>query len=154
MSNTYDTSLLPPAAQTHLKAVEDRLAEYVLKMAPGRPITEKDGAFQQRQLWHGVMNFLLKQETPVFLAGWSIFLDVVAEHRKDCFSPGYIHRFRESTQLTLEERRNFERLIHLAVMTSDPKARTLALKQIDMHQILARLPSEDMRQKIIAFYQL
>lgn len=153
MSN-FSSSLLPPEAQTILLTVEDRLNTYIEKMGPGVRITETDGAFQQQQLWNGVINFLLQQPPQVFMAGWQLFLGKVLEHRKGCFSPMYINRFRENLKLPLDQRRNFERLVHLAYTTCDPKARVLSMKQIDMKQILATLPREDMRQKIIAFYAL
>lgn len=154
MSNTFQTSLLPPEAQTNLKAVEDRLKDYVAKMSPGQPITNVEGSLQQKQLWQGVILFLLKQPAPVFLQGWAMFLQVVLDNRKGAFSPMYVNRFREELKLPIDDRRNFERLIHLAYTTCEPKARPLSMRQIDMGQILAMLPSEEMRQKIIAYYQL
>lgn len=152
MSNEFPSSLLPPQFQTMLKGVQDRLEEYVSKMSPGQKISSGDGAFQQRQLWQGVIYALLQQPPNVFIEGWSYFLSVVNAHRKGCFSPAYMNRFREDTRMTIEDRKNFERLLHLAYTTCDPSSRQLALRQIDMNQILARLPTEDMRQKIIAFY--
>lgn len=153
MSN-FSSSLLPPQSQTTLLAVQDRLKTYIEAMSPGVRITSTDGAFQQLQLWRGVISFLLQQPAPVFIAGWGIFLEKVLEHRKGCFSPAYINRFREELKLPLADRRNFERLIQLAYTTCDPKARPLVSKQIDMNQILSMLPSEDQRQKIVAFYKL
>ena len=154
MSNPFTNAMLPPEAQTLLSAVKDRLAEYVDKMAPARPISKGDGAFQQTQLWRGVIKFLLGLEDQTFQVGWAYFLSVVLEHRNGCFGPAYVNRFREGLQLTIEERRNYERLLHLAYVTADPTARVLSMKQIDMNQILARLPSETLRQKLIAFYRL
>ncbi len=156
MSNTFstNTALFPPEQQIILQAVQDRLDEYVLKMAPGRPISSADGSFQQRQLWQGVILALLKLPAPSFLAGWTSFLNFVNVHRKGAFSPAYIHRFREETQLGMSDRRNFERLLHLAYVSADPGTRALAMKQVDMHQILSMLPSEDMRQKFVEFYSL
>lgn len=154
MSNLVNTALMGPEAMTVLRTVEDRLATYVDTMAPGKPINSQDGAFQQRQLWQGVINFLLNQSAPIFLAGWDIFLKVVDENRQGCFSPAYIHRFREETNLGVIDRRNYERLIHLAYVTSSAGARKLSLKQIDMRHVLASLPKEDQRQKLVAFYEI
>jgi len=153
MSN-FNSALLPPEAQILLQTVQDRLNQYIEKMSPGVRITETDGAFQQQQLWNGVIYFLLQQPPQIFVAGWTLFLQKVLEHRTGCFSPMYINRFRENLKLPLDQRRNYERMVHLAYTTCDPKARTLSMKQIDMHQILSMLPREDMRQKIIAFYSL
>lgn len=146
--------LFPPEFQIQLQAAQDRLDEYVIKMAPGRPISSADGAFQQRQLWQGVILQLLKQPGPVFLRGWTDFLNFVHQHRAGAFSPAYIHRFREETQLGINDRRNFERLLHLAYVSADPKVRSLAMKQVDMNMILSQLPTEDMRQKFVEFYSL
>lgn len=154
MSNTFSTSLLPPEAQVLLKSVEDRLQEYISKMSPGMIISNADGALQQKLLWQGVLNFLLQQPPQIFLQGWTIFLKSVQDNRTGAFSPAYVNRFREDLKMTLVDRRNFERLIHLAYTTCDPRTRALTMKQIDMNQILAMLPNENMRQKIIAFYQL
>lgn len=154
MSNHISNALLPPEAQIHLRAVEDRLKTYVETMAPGRVLSAQDGAFQQTQLWQGVINFLLQQPAEVFMAGWAHLLEVINENRGACFSPAYINRFRENVRMTLPERRNFERLMHLAMQTSDRRSRALALRQIDMNVILAGLPSESQRQKLVGFYQL
>lgn len=153
MSNA-NPLLFPPEYQIQLQSAQDRLDEYVIKMAPGRPISSADGAFQQRQLWQGVILQLLRLPAPVFLVGWRDFLKFVNQHRKGAFSPMYIHRFREETQLGINDRRNFERLLHLAYVTADASVRALSLKQLDMNQIMSLLPSEDMRQKFIEFYDL
>lgn len=150
----FASSLLPPEAQLVLKSVDDRLTEYVTKMAPGVRITSNDGGFQQRQLWQGVIQTLLKQRADVFLVGWAHFLKVVAENRAGVFSPAYMNRFREELTLTVTERRNFERMLHLAYVTAEQRTRVLSMKQLDMHQILSGLPSEDQRQKVTAFYEL
>ncbi len=154
MSNSPNVNLFPPDVQIMLTAAKDRLKEYAEKMAPGQRISTADGAYQQRQLWQGVILALLKLPPAAFLVGWKDFLDFVNEHRKGAFSPAYIHRFREETQLTITERRNFERLLHLAYISSEPRTRPLAMKQVDMHQILSLLPTEDMRQKFVEFYSL
>lgn len=154
MSNAFQTSLLPPEGQLAIQSVKDRLAEYVEKMAPGRPISTQDGAFQQRQLWQGVICHLLKQPAQVFIIGWAEFLKVVNENRKGCFSAGYINRFQDDLRLNMSERRNLQRLLHLAYVTADGGTRRLAMKQVDIHQILAGLTDEAQRQKVIAFYEL
>lgn len=153
MSNPLATALLPPASQTLLAGVQDRLTEYVEKMAVARPISASDGAFQQSQLWRGVINQLLQQSPEVFNIGWAYFLSVVLTHREGCFSPAYFNRFRDNLKLTIDERRSFERLLHLAYITADPLSRQLALKQVDFNQILARLSNENQRQLLIGFYQ-
>lgn len=152
--STPSSALLPPDAQILLQTVEDRLKTYIEHMSPGVRITNTDGSFQQRQLWTGVIKFLLDQPPQVFIAGWSMFLAKVLEHRKGCFSPMYINRFREELKLPLDERRNYERMVHLAYTTCDPRSRVLSMKQIDMNQILSMLPNEAQRQKIIAYYSL
>jgi hypothetical protein len=152
--STPSSALLPPDVQILLQTMEDRLNNYIEAMSPGVRITNVDGSFQQRQLWIGVIKFLLEQPPQIFIAGWGLFLKKVLEHRQGCFSPMYINRFREELKLPLEERRNYERMIHLAYTTCDTRSRVLSMKQIDMNQILSMLPREDQRQKIIAFYQL
>ena len=154
MSQTFNTSILSPESQILLKTVQDRLNAYIETMAPGKAISAVDGAFQQTQLWQGVIKFLLQQPPEVFMVGWAVFLDSVAAHRTGAFSPAYINRFREDLKLTLIERRNFERMVHLAYVTAEKRTRTLALKQVDINVILAGLPSEEQRQKVLGFYQL
>lgn len=154
MSTQFDNALLPPATQTIIATVKDRLKQYVEVMAPAKPVSTADGTFQQTQLWRGVVNYLLQQETSVFVVGWGVFLQVVREHRDGCFNAAHLHRFREHLLLAKEDRLNFERLLHLAQVTADPGARVLAMKQIDLNRILAGLPSEQMRQKILEFYRL
>lgn len=154
MSTPFQTSMLPPEGQLAIQSVKDRLTEYVEKMAPGRPISNADGAFQQRQLWQGVILHLLRQPAQVFVVGWAELLRVVNENRKGCFSPQYVNRFQEDLRLTMAERRSLQRLVHLAFVTADGGSRRLALKQVDLHQILSGLEDEDQRQKVISFYEL
>lgn len=154
MSQNFNSSLLPPEAQIHLNSVQDRLNTYVEKMSPGKTISPADGVFQQTQLWQGVIKFLLQQPPAVFMAGWALFLQAVAEYRTGAFSPAYINRFREEIKLTTTERRNYERLMHLAYVTAEKRTRALALRQIDLKVVLAGLPTEEQRQKLLGFYQL
>lgn len=154
MSQNFNTALLPPAAQILLQGVKDRLDTYVEKMSPGKTISTADGAFQQTQLWQGVIKTLLQQPPDIFMIGWGLVLDMFHEHRTGAFSAAYINRFREEIKLTSSERRNFERLVHLAYVTAEKRTRALALKQLDINVILAGLPSEEQRQKVLGFYQL
>ncbi|QVD49160.1 permease of the drug/metabolite transporter (DMT) superfamily [Xanthomonas phage vB_XciM_LucasX] len=154
MSNPISEALLPDETKAMLANVRERVVNYVSKMAPGVAISDADGATQQKLLWTGVLMYVMNLPATQFEYGWGEFLKLVQEHRKGAFSLAYVNRFQANLLLTLPERRNFQRLMHLAEKTCDPKARPLGLKQIDMRLILAGLPSEPVRQKFIAFYQI
>lgn len=154
MSNPIDEPLLPDAIKISLELVRQRLAEYAEVMGAGKPISEETIRLQQRNLWNGVIRTILEIDPAHFDRFWAIFLDSVNQNRKGCYAPERISRGVFEMPVPPQDRRNFQRLLHLAYMTADPRGRALALKQVNMERVLSGLNSEAQRQKLIGFYRL
>lgn len=154
MTSSLETlANLPPAAQINFQAHQERLNQYVTRMAPGVPITTQEGVNMQMLLWNTIKQ-MLNREGSEFVLHYSEFLRYIREHRKGAFAERYLYRFFEHLRLSATERTNFERLLNLMVITCDPAMRQLALRQVDLRSSLAGLTSDSQRQKIAAYYEL
>lgn len=144
---------LPPEARINFEAHQQRLADYVAGMAPGKPLTNEAGVAFQMSLWNSIKIMLAKQGSE-FVLHYSEMLKTIRENRRGAFSERHLFRFFEYLRISSEDRRNFERLLNLMVVTCDPGLRQLALRQVDMRSSLSGLKSEQQRQNICAYYAL
>lgn len=140
-------------ADIKLQLIQDRLTEYAAAMAPNAAISVADGKVQQLNLWK-VIDQVLKLEGPEFIRAYSMLLDFVAEYRTAHFSDKYVYRFFGEVALSAEAKKNFNRLLHLLVATSDRATRRLGLDQVDLPRTLAGIRDTAIQQRIAEFYQI
>lgn len=132
--------------------IEDRLKNYISAMAPGKTISNVEIIKQQRVLWTGVFKQVLSISPQHFAEAWAAILALVAQNTNGCFGMAYRNRLVDEAISDRSERRQFDRLLHLACVTADIPTRSLALKQVDLGLILASLPDERQRQMFLEFY--
>ena len=148
-----------PAAVPMDQHLARALEDYTEAMRPGKPITAENGAREQLKLWRAIQGVLTKNGSE-FVKGWSDLLAYVAKHKRQdngrdgVFGERYIYRFFDNVRLSSGERRNFERMLNLILTTADPRSRQLTLKQVDLKSTLAGMADENVRQKVIGFYQV
>jgi len=135
-----------------IAVIEDRLKGYIVTMTPGKTVSETEILKQQRVLWTGVFKAVLSISPQHFGEAWALVLRYVNAESKGCFDMAYRNRMVNEAIVDRNERRQFERLMHLACVTADPKARSLSLKQIDLGLVLATLNDERQRQLFMEFY--
>jgi hypothetical protein len=144
---------LPPAARINFETHQQRLQDYIDKMAPGRPVSTQEGTSAQVGLWNTI-KLMLTREGSEFVLHFGYMLDQIRQHRKGAFGERHLYRFFEYITLSPDDRTNFTRLLNLMVTTCDPSMRQLAMKQVDLRTALSGLRSEAQRQRVAAYYEL
>lgn len=150
---TAATAPAAPKLGTMAEMTLNQVTGYVAAMAPGLPVQLKDALVQQVVLYRALTNAINKTDTD-FRAVWNTILRLFLEHKDGVFSERYVYRHFDNVALELNDRRAFQRLLNLAILTADPKSRSLALKQIDMQKTLEFGVTEEGRSRILGFYNL
>lgn len=146
----------PSVAEQNYLGLKERLDGYIAAMAPGKPVSNADQATNQLQLWRAFQFVITKKEAE-FVSLWTLLLQYFYDHRDNrngALSRTYAYRAMSDIRLPSPERRNFERLLNLAIVTCDPSTRRFAIKQVDLKGALAGFVDNEIVQRITAFYTL
>lgn len=127
------------------------MIDYILKMAPKKPIAVSDGVRQQVALYRAITN-LINNAGEDFNKAFGAVLRAVHEGRNGVFHEIHLFRFMEHIDLPQQDRQAFARLLNLIKLTADPKARQIALKQVDLTGTLSHGISEAGRQRTFSFF--
>lgn len=133
--------------------VQEALERYAVAMAPGKPLSNEQGATLQVGLYRVLVN-VLNRPGPEFVPLWTLILAFAHAHAKDVFNPRYLHRFWSYLKLTPNELRSFERILNLISVTANPQMRSLGIKQVDLKIVLKYLAHPNIVQNIRAYYGL
>lgn len=147
MSNPTDRT------NVSLMALDERLKDYIEKMHPSTPVATDEGVRQQTALWNA-FRFVLGKTDGEFVAVYARLLEHILAHRKTVFHERYVYRFFEHLRLSPTDRRNFERMLNLVLVTCDPKTRRLSLRQVNLHASLAGFADNALQQRVIGFYSV
>jgi hypothetical protein len=140
-------------ASTVAKLQLNTIREYMLAMAPNKPITPAAGARQQVMLYRaliGIINLLGDDFNQV----WSAVLKLFLKHRSGVFNEMGTFRFTEHMEISKQDRDTYLRLLNLINVTADPKGRQVALRQVRLEETLNYGVQEAGRQRIQAFYNV
>lgn len=143
--------LTPTKETTGQLIIRSIMAEYAVAMAPGKPVSEGEGANHQLKLYRAIEQ-VLRSPAELFHTHMNTFLDEVKKGRKTVFNEKYAFRFFHRVELPEAALKSFERLMNLFINTCDAASRNHALKQIDMEKTLEKISDESTRQRIFAFY--
>ena len=136
---------------THLeKAFIAQMEDYIVKMAPGRPVTVQEGASNQLGLWRLIKHTL--NTTTEFNTLYGMLLGYANAHRNGVFHDRYVFRFAEHFTFDPIEINAFQAVLNLVNVTCVPGDRKAVLKQVDMKRTLSMHWSEEARQRVIKFY--
>lgn len=136
-----------------LKVLQDSIDTYVKKMSPGVPHVGDEGSKQQAALYRIIQNVFNLQGKD-FIDGMNVVLETVKEHRKDAFNERYVFRYMNEVKLTATERKNFERVVNLFLVTCDKTDRKQNLKQIDLSYTVEGYSDPSLIQKLTEFYSM
>lgn len=137
-----ETVVLSPMGQT--------IAKFAEVMLPTRAISPKQVATQQMEMYHAVEMVLAKKGAD-FFAAWKEMLGIVAEHPVVFTDANMFRGFRD-IRLAPAKRERYINLMILIMSTADPARRNIALKAINMAELLKDYPAE-VGQNIQGFYQ-
>lgn len=145
-------SFAPSVQQINQQSLTDRLNGYKAAMAPGVPVSNEEGAVQQLKLWRAIQ-MVLGRSGSEFIALYTQLLNAIKEGRQTVFSERYVFRFMAIVKMNVNERRNFERIVRLMLVTCDPSVRTVAMKHVDLKNVLIDF-DENVKQNMAGFYRL
>lgn len=135
------------------KVVEEGLNEYIAKMTPGVPHTGEDGPKAQTAFFR-IIQSIFRQSGKDFIESYSLLLDTVAKHRNTVFNERYVYRYMSEVRLTNTERKNFERILNLFLVTCDKASRKQHLKQVDLNYTVEGFNDTALIQKLTEFYSM
>ena len=153
-----------PEFKARLEDVEDNgnmaqkelvriMTDYLVHMAPKKPITTDAGAKQQYNLWMAIKNITSVVTRDQFDAAWSLLLAYFKEFGNGALSELYVHRFNDAWAWDPKELTMLNVSINLLKRTIEVETKNIPLlKQIDLEKTLATGFSDEARQRIMNFY--
>lgn len=133
-----------------INSIED-IRSYMVKMAPGKVVTDQAGAIEQVKLFRAIRSIIEYTEEG-FQLGFVTLLRMVDENSKTVFGDMYVFRFMDNVNLSYDDRRAFERIITLIKVAAPVQGRREAVKQVNMQRALQYSLSEVGKNKITHFF--
>jgi hypothetical protein len=134
-------------AQMSLNVVD----EYVVLMAPRKPVTVQEGCRNQIALYRAITGLINRTEED-FEAAFAALLAKFEQHRTGAMSEENVFRFFESMELPENDRKAFQRLLNLIKVAGPVAGRSIAVKQINFNETLKFGLTESGRQRILGFF--
>lgn len=126
---------------------------YISKMSPGIPMTGEQGIVHQFGLWNLLKRTVNNSGEKEFKKLWNIVLGFFHEYEKGVFSERYVLRFMDQRPGSNRDLRDFQRLIDLLKLTSNPATRTVTIQAYSMDKLLETKNFTDAgKQKLVTFY--
>lgn len=147
-----DIAAVKSSGSADAKALVAALESYQSHLRPGIPVDGDAGARYQYALWRTIRTLTHDAPASEFKPLWTLLLQFAEENKTDVFADRYIYRFSEFWTQSEDELKAFQRILNLIKLTSDPKSRPVALKQVNLNATLASAFSEAARQRLLAFY--
>lgn len=123
---------------------------YISKMAPGIPVTNRDGAKNQEVLWTAIKN-VIENHDKDFRKSWNLVTNYFKNYSKHCFSFEYVHRFTEHIALSSTDNRLMEE-VYAILMESAKQNTTTGIKWLNFDAALKVGLTEKSRSKLLNFY--
>lgn len=137
---------------SRIATILSQLEDYNREMSPGLPISSEDGARWQKRLYTIIID-TLRLPDEAFIRTWDALLVFAHRKRGESFRSPLPFRFPEHVALTRREYKNFQRLVHLITLTSNPSTRIASLKQVSIDSTVKELTGAQ-ADKIRAFYHV
>jgi hypothetical protein len=133
--------------------IKQNLDEYLKGMGPGKRVSEADAAGYQTLMYNTLVRVLAMRGRE-FTDSWGEVLDFFNINLKSMFDAGRAFRGIGQLNLSSRDRKNFEQLMNLLIKTASPATRYQQAKNTSFETVLRDMPSEEIRQQLLAFYNL
>jgi len=108
----------------------------------------------QEGLWK-LIQLIFNRPPNEFPELWGAFLSIVHEHSKDVFHPNYVFRgIQYVPSMGAVNKRNYIRIINLALKTADPTTRSVVVRQLDFKHIGRQFKDASWGNKLSDFYRV
>lgn len=128
-----------------------RLEQYCVTMAPGRPLSDVQGAAEQVALFRLLQN-VINRQTAYFTPLFTAILRVFRANVTGALGDAYRNRFNHHIPLSGQERKALQKITHLLSVMADPNSRKLAGSVIDIEAALEDGLTEEGRNRVISYF--
>lgn len=127
---------------------------YCEKMAPGKPISTKDGAMKQFVLWSSIKQVIEKSvDQSEFDRLWNILVNLTKLNRKGAFADTHIYRFSEFWIWNENDLKAFQDVLNVLLITADEANKNLVSRKVSFAKTFKVGISEEGKNRIINFYR-
>lgn len=133
-----------------LISVIARIEAYCRNMGYAVPVTPAVGTSQQRIL-SSMISEVLNQATGNCTLGMDV-ISFMVKTNPFPFTPACRNRFLENLHIGKNAQLAYQHLLTVLSMTADPKTRSMALRRIDLTQIIQYLPDERAKHNLLTYY--
>lgn len=131
----------------------EQIKQYLLEMAPKKPVSVEHGKIQQRVLIGALRNILNQvDDEGTFTQQFTALLKIFHLGQQHALNELYVFRFLENVEMRNEEIEAFTRIVNMLLITADIKSRKQSLKQLDFEKTLRFGLSDQARRRITEFY--
>jgi hypothetical protein len=108
----------------------------------------------QEGLWK-TMQLIFGRPANEFPELWGVFLDIIHKHSKDVFHPNYVFRgVQFVTSMGATNKKNYIRIMQVALKTADPTMRAVVARQLDLKHISRQFKDASWSNKLADFYRV
>lgn len=127
------------------------LEQYLVDMAPRKPLTSAEIVHRQQAFWKSALLPLIEQPSENFHQSFSILVGFFREYSEGAFHERYLFRGVEHFTQAKEQTDAFLALLNLIKILSKAVDRKTALRQVDLGRTFAGIYSEDARNRVIGY---
>jgi len=134
--------------------IRHAIDEYIVAMAPGKPVSEKVGSSHQIRLYNTMMTVINRLTDDDFAKGMGILLDAFEKHREGAFATRYVFRFMEHIELSSPRIAAFQRLINMFQLMAPGQSRRQAASQCNWGATLTNEITDAGRNRVLAYFHV
>lgn len=132
------------------QVIVNTVNRYYTTLKPRTPVSIKDGAAAQIDLWRAIYNTI--NNSTNFKSDWTVWLNMFNHYKDSIFSIQYAFRFFEFMMLPMDQTSAFQRILNLLILTSSPTNRKEPLKGIDLERTLSVYFTDRNKNTVMNFY--
>ncbi len=133
------------------KIIINTIKEYIVKMKPGKPVTQKDGVMNQVAFYNAILNAINNLDRD-FRPTLQAILALFHAHKDGAFRETHVFRYFDTIPLSVEHRNGFRKLVTLLKTLAKPETRQDLLRQMNFDPLLKHGLTERGRTKLAAFF--
>lgn len=137
--------------QQQLTFIQEQFDRYCQQMAPGKPLSDEEGARQQVALWR-LIESVLRKEGEDFAYSFGKLLSLMDRERQGVLHERLRYRFFGALPLGREDARNFESILSALITLSNGQERQFRLKQVDLARVFRQYPDKAAEARVIEFF--
>lgn len=133
------------------KLIVNVFEKYVVDMAPGKPVEEKNLHRSQMQLWNVLKNTLENEDG--FEDNWKLVISFFREYKDGALGKSYPYRGLDNiTVISAEQNQALMNLLNLLTISGGIVDKKSVQKYVRLDKAIHRIFSEEVRQRVVNYY--